>query len=219
MCRGNTMKFKGNVLLGLMMMVMLSGCGSNFEWFPGPTQPLVIFNKTLPNAAIGTPYSQTLLASGGKTPYVWLLDSGTLPDGLTLSYYGVISGTPTPTSTTQTFTVKVVDSASPNVTTTQSLTITIPGTTAPLAITTTSLSNATVGTAYSATVTASGGTTPYSWAVTSGAFPAGLALNASTGAITGTPTAAAVTRTFTVKVTDSASPAASATQLLTISIN
>jgi hypothetical protein len=196
----------------------MSGCGSGFEWFPGTPQALTIFTTTLPNAVIGTPYSQTLLATGGKTPYAWTLDSGTLPAGLSLSFAGVISGTPTTASTTQTFTVKLTDSASPNVTATKSLTITIPGTTAALAITTTSLANAAVGTAYSATVIASGGTTPYTWAVTSGVLPAGLTLNASTGVISGTPGAAAVTSAFTVKVTDTSTTPNSTTQALTITI-
>lgn len=47
----------------------------------------------------------------------------------------------------------------------------------------------TVGTAYSDAVVASGGTGPYTYAVSAGALPPGLSLNASTGAITGTPSA------------------------------
>ncbi len=61
--------------------------------------------------------------------------------------------------------------------------------TAQLAITTSSLPNGTVNTAYSATLTATGGTPPYAWSIVSGSLPPGLALNPSTGAITGTPTA------------------------------
>src|SRR6476619_6604519 len=45
------------------------------------------------------------------------------------------------------------------------------------------------GKAYSAMLAASGGTAPMTWTLTSGTLPAGLALNAQTGAITGTPTA------------------------------
>ena len=53
------------------------------------------------------------------------------------------------------------------------------------------LPNGTVGTAYSQTITATGGSgTGYTFAVTAGALPTGLALNGGTGAITGTPTAA-----------------------------
>jgi uncharacterized protein (TIGR03437 family) len=57
--------------------------------------------------------------------------------------------------------------------------------------------------AYSATLSASGGQPPYSWQVTAGSLPAGLALTSSSGAIGGAP-AAAGTTTFTITVTDSA---------------
>lgn len=60
----------------------------------------------------------------------------------------------------------------------------------PAAITTTSLPAATVGKPYSATLQGSGGTGTASWAVALGSLPAGLTLNASTGVISGTPTAA-----------------------------
>lgn len=73
---------------------------------------------------------------------------------------------------------------------------------AQLAITTTTLPGGSIGTAYSATLAASGGTTPYTWAVTTGSLPAGLALNSTTGVISGTPTAAG-SSTFTVTCTDS----------------
>src|SRR6185437_888443 len=74
--------------------------------------------------------------------------------------------------------------------------------TASPSVTTTSLPGALVGSAYSTTLAATGGSTPYTWAVTSGTLPAGLSLAASTGVISGTPTTAA-TSSFTVKVTDS----------------
>ena len=88
---------------------------------------------------------------------------------------------------------------------------------APLSITTTSLPDGTVGAAYSATLAATGGTSPYSWSVTGGSLPSGLSLNATTGVISGTPTAAA-TSNFTVEVTDSAGPAATSSKALSISV-
>lgn len=73
-----------------------------------------------------------------------------------------------------------------------------------VAITTTSLPNGIVGTAYSAVVKASGGCTPYKWAIASGALPAGVTAKASSTttslSLTGTPTTAA-TDSLTVKVT------------------
>jgi serine protease len=71
----------------------------------------------------------------------------------------------------------------------------------------------TVGVAVSLTVTATGGTTPYTWSATG--LPAGLSINASSGAITGTPTTAA-TSSVTVTATDSASANASASFSWTI---
>jgi hypothetical protein len=62
------------------------------------------------------------------------------------------------------------------------------------------LPDGTVGTAYTGTVTATGGTGPYTYAVTSGTLPAGLTL-ASNGNITGTSTTAA-TSAFTITASD-----------------
>ncbi len=90
--------------------------------------------------------------------------------------------------------------------------------TAPLGITTATLATGTVSVAYSATLTASGGTLPYTWSVSSGALPAGLTLNASSGAITGTPTTAG-TSSFTAQVADASSPAQTATKVLSITIS
>ena len=63
----------------------------------------------LPAGVVGTPYSQTLTATGGTGPYTWTILFGSLPSGLTLSSSGVISGTPL-TAGAQNFTVSLHDS-------------------------------------------------------------------------------------------------------------
>lgn len=87
-----------------------------------------------------------------------------------------------------------------------------------LILTTTSLSNGTVGAAYSTTLAATGGVTPYAWSIVAGNLPAGLILNAQTGAISGTPTSAG-TRNFTVRVTDAQNPADTADKSFSLTIN
>ena len=87
-----------------------------------------------------------------------------------------------------------------------------------LTITTTSLPDGVVGQSYTATLEATGGTPSYTWDIVAGALPAGLSLTLPTGEISGTPTTAE-TQTFTVQVTDSADPAATDSQELSITIN
>lgn len=84
-------------------------------------------------------------------------------------------------------------------------------TSGPPAITTTSLSNGVVGTAYGQTLEARG-QTAITWSVSSGSLPAGLSLNTSTGAITGTPTTAG-TSSFTVKAQNSLGSATKAFEI------
>jgi hypothetical protein len=157
----------------------------------------IVTAPTLPNGSVGTPYSVTLMAQGGTSPYTWAVSAGSPPTGLTLGpTTGSISGNPT-SSGPFSFAVQVTDSD--QVTTTKSFTITIASS---LTITNApTLPSGVVGGAYSQTVSASGGTPPYSWAITLGAPPGGLNFSPG-GSITGTPTTGG-TFSFTVQVTDS----------------
>ncbi len=87
-----------------------------------------------------------------------------------------------------------------------------------LAISTTSLPAGSVGGNYSATVAGTGGVLPYSWSISVGTLPAGLALNASTGAITGVPTTTGSSN-FTVKLTDSSAPNQNVTKAFSITVS
>jgi len=88
----------------------------------------------------------------------------------------------------------------------------------PLSVTSSSLPSGKVGTAYSTTLAASGGISPYTWSITSGTLPAGLSLNPSTGAISGTPTAAASNMPLTFQVTDSEKSAQSKAATLSLTV-
>jgi len=163
--------------------------------------PVTVSPATVPNGTVAAAYSQTLTASGGVAPYSFSVSAGALPAGLTLSPGGALSGTPT-AGGTFTFTATATDSSPfPGpFSGSQAYTLTIAPPTITLPATT--LADGTMGAAYSASITpASGGTAPYSYVVTSGALPGGLALNASTGAITGTPSALG-TFNFSITATD-----------------
>jgi SdrD B-like protein/putative Ig domain-containing protein/GEVED domain-containing protein len=155
--------------------------------------------STLSAPTVGTAWSQTLAATGGAAAYTFTLASGSLPAWATLSTGGVLSGTPTST-TPATFTVRATDAN--GCTGTRSYTVTPVCPT--ITITPAALTQGTVGTAYSQTLVATGGVSPYStWTITAGALPAGLSLNASSGIISGTPSAtASPATTITVRVND-----------------
>ena len=171
-----------------------------------------VSTTSLSAGTVGTAYSATLAATGGKTPYAWSISTGSLPAGLTLSSAGAISGTPTAAGTAS-FTVQVKDAN--NLTATKALSIAVTAAAQPPSVSTSTLAAGTVSTAYSATLAASGGKTPYTWSITTGALPAGLSIS-SAGAISGTPTAAA-TSSFTVQVKDA--NALTATKALSIVVN
>lgn len=141
--------------------------------------------------------------------------------GLVLATSGIVSGTPTSGGTT-TFSVTVTDASSPPQSNTAILSIAVA---APqLAITTTSLPTVSqtidptteqpIYRAYTAQLTAAGGTGPYSWSLTSGSLPVGLTLD-STGQIAGTPVLSG-TYTFSVEVSDSSTPVQTAIGTLSI---
>jgi hypothetical protein len=76
---------------------------------PVAPAPVTVVTATLPDGTNGTPYSQSLVATGGTPGYTWTVVSGALPTGLNLSLGGLISGTPTVVNTFN-FSVRATDS-------------------------------------------------------------------------------------------------------------
>jgi hypothetical protein len=170
---------------------------------------LTITSVPLPGGTVGVPYSQTLAGSGGTPPYTWSVSSGALPPGLQLNAStGVITGTPNSTGPNL-FTVTLTDSTGLTAQQQQNITI-VPA----LSIATGNLS-ATFGTAFSQTLTAAGGTPPYTWSIVSGTLPTGLQL--TSGVISGTPTTSG-TSNVTLQVTDSQQHTATAAISVTVSL-
>ena len=86
-----------------------------------------------------------------------------------------------------------------------------------LSIATTSLPSATYGSSYNQSLTATGGTGPYTWSIASGNLPAGITLSSS-GVLSGTPTATG-SFSFKVNVQDHSTPTLSRFQSLTLVVS
>ena len=161
-----------------------------------PTIALACASST---GQVGFAYSSALVATGGTPPYTFSISSGSLPPGLSLNTStGAITGTPTMAGTFN-FTAKVKDSTGTSAgTATASCSIVV----SPPQLTMTCGTNTIgeVGVAFdSGPMNVTGGAPPYTFSIV-GTLPTGLALNTSTGEVTGTPTTAG---SFQIKVTDS----------------
>jgi len=155
---------------------------------------LAVGTTSLPRAAPGRSYTATLVATNIEVgwPLLWDLTQGTLPQGLTLSESGVISGTPAGPDT-KTFVVRVREPFRRSGERQQTLTV------AAALEARSAVRAGEVGLRYRGSVPATGGLPPLTWSVASGALPAGLSLNTSTGAISGVPrTAGLFALTFAV---------------------
>jgi hypothetical protein len=172
---------------------------------------VVTTGSTLPTATSGVPYSVKLSAAGGVTPDQWSLALGSLPAGLKFKSTGVISGTTTAAGL-DSLTVRVTDSEAPAVSATENVSLSV---VTPLVVPG-GLPGATVDEPYDTSLQPAGGLGPYSYAISAGSLPPGLALQ-SDGEITGQASTDG-TSAFTVSVTDSENPPATATQAESITV-
>jgi hypothetical protein len=176
--------------------------GATIASFVTAPPACTISTASLPGGTSGSAYSQTIATANCTSP-TFSVSVGALPTGLTLTTgpgagAGTISGTPsTVVGSPFSFTIAVADA---NGTPTKALSIAIAGT----CVNTTAsgaLTAGVVGTSYSPVTIGTTGCTSPSFAVTSGALPAGLTLTAAV--ISGTPTSAVGTPfSFSVTITD-----------------
>jgi uncharacterized protein (TIGR03437 family) len=140
----------------------------------------------LPEGTVGKLYSTELkVESTSLPPYTWTLTSGQIPDGLSISSKGVLSGTPR-SGGAFSFTVQASDAKRRTVTQSFNLFI-ISG----MEIVTTTLDSAKVGEPYRQSLRAAGGSPIYRWELVGGTLPPGLQLSVQ-GELSGTPTHAGV---------------------------
>jgi hypothetical protein len=176
------------------------------------TCPTLSLSPTvLPNAAVNTAFSQTLTVSPAGGSYSFAVTAGALPPGLTLTSNGTLSGTPTVAGNY----AFVITAGWGSCTKSQSYSLLITGTCTTITVNPATLPNGTLGTAYPATnVSATGGGT-YTFAVTQGTLPGGLAFNSATGELTGTPSA---TGTFSFRLTATGQGGCSGSRQYVISV-
>lgn len=91
------------------------GGSSNTLPFNVKTAGLSVLTKQLPDGYNSRPYTYSLQAEGGISPYFWAVAAGALPGGLFLSPEGVISGTAPVVAmdTSYPFTISLDDSSQP----------------------------------------------------------------------------------------------------------
>src|ERR1700683_2568739 len=201
---------------------LLAVCSTGNQTPASPSQPstLTLTTTSLPAGTVGSAYSSLVAASGGTAPYTY--SAASLPSVLSMnSATGAITVTPVQSSIgTAAVTIKVTDLTTPSPQSAAS-NLSIKISPAKLAVTTTSLPAGSATSAYpSTTLEASGGVSPYTWALASGSsLPAGLNLSTA-GVLSGTPAAGSGgPYSLTFVVTDSSTPPQTAQATLTLSIS
>jgi hypothetical protein len=166
-------------------------------------------------SAPATIYSVTTIPTGpatvgkDKLTYTWSIASGTLPEGMTLnSTSGIISGNPTQVGTA-TFRIVMKDNQPVPAVKEQDFVLSAGRA---HGIFVEKIPPAVVGQAYS-TLLVKGGSAAYLYKLSSGALPAGLALDPHTGILSGTPTVVNANTSFAVSANDCAGSSAGLVQV------
>ena len=179
-----------------------------------PINPVpVIPPQTLPAAAPASAYSQPLSETGGTAQFTWSA-AGLANTGFTVTSSGLLTGVPTLTPpATIDFTASLRDAA--GATASQALSLTVaPG----ITITTGPLPATTSTAAYSASLTATGGTGAITFSAPPNSLPPGIALS-SQGVFSGTAPVVPAPRNFTFTVTATDSLGIAATKSFSILVN
>jgi large repetitive protein len=207
-----------SLFLAVLALQGIIGCGSSNS----PAAASIGVTIATPAASSvdpGDSVTLTATASNSSMGVTWML-SGT---GCSGSACGTLSGSTTttvvytaPASPASSFMATITATSAGD--TTKSATVNLTVAVAPSISTAAgALTGGTVGSAYSVTLAGAGGIAPYTWSLAAGSLPAGLSLGAGTGIISGTP-AAAGSPSFTVKLTDSGSPALTSSTMYSIGI-
>ncbi len=164
------------------------------------TQSLTVATPVLPDATLDLPYSVQLEGQGSAGPYSYVLaDPDSLPEGLTLSSTGLISGTPTEQGA---FIVYIEISANGRKVI-AARPLRVARVTSSLELSSRALPAPTRFVAYRAELGSIGGTGGYRYELVNGILPVGLVISEE-GEITGTPTdALGTSRSFVIRVRDS----------------
>src|SRR5262249_3610995 len=164
-----------------------NGCRSRRDYTLTVACPVITVNPaTLPAGTNGAPYNQTITATGGVGPYSFTISSGTLPTGFSLASNGSLTGTTTAAGDYN-FSIRATDAN--GCFAQRAYPLTINPICSPITVAPATLPVGQVGRSYSQTFSATGGTAPYTFSITTGSLPPGLSL-AANGNLSGTPTTA-----------------------------
>ena len=190
---------------GVFIIQIIAACSGGTAGSPAlqveAVAPSITAQPQNTTVTVGQTASFSVTATGtAPLAYQWRSSGGAIAGATAASYTTAATSA---ANSGEAFSVIVTNSAG-TVTSSSALLTVSPAGAPALSITTSStLPSGFVQTAYTDTLQATGGTTPYTWTVLSGQLPGGLALSGTTGTISGTPTTVG-SSSFTVQVHDAA---------------